>query len=613
MSMTRHPSPIASTLAQTARRFAPHLMLALVVACVPVQTATAAPDAKPPASGAPAVAPVPTENPLRSADDATRKRAIDDAYLTFQRSCRPCHGNLGAGDGPYAVVFPQRAADLRRPSRDISTDAVRFKRIRDGAAALPERNWESNMPAFGGELDPQQIWGLVLLLEDLGKWPGGVDPDVMPKDVYDSRCAACHGTAGNGDGPLAPEVFPAPRDLAHGPYRLRATVSGGAPLDSDIIGVTAHGLGDTSMGRFLALGAQRLEDLAGYVQSLAPTLFATQAATIATTPMPSESIVSLATRGRAVYETAKCAECHGPGGRGDGPAAATLKDSAGHPSIATNLTKRWLFKGGGTAADVYRILTAGMDGTPMQAYPTMSPEDRWAVGYYIDRLARSRMRFAPTVQAAVVTEKLPLDPSAPFWKAALPALVPLGAQMEVPPYWSQPSVDQVEVVAAVNDDQFGILLIWDDRSRNVTNEDAAPTDVPATLARRGSWRLTDAVAVQFPEKADPKGVLPLAYLGDPKHPVQRWTWSADRQERGEAQALIEQIAGANAAPTTVGDAPPVQTAATYADGQWRVLLIGKRPAQSLASLPMAVQAWDGAFGEAGRWQSFSAWLDVKLR
>jgi DMSO reductase family type II enzyme heme b subunit len=216
------------------------------------------------------------------------------------------------------------------------------------------------------------------------------------------------------------------------------------------------------------------------------------------------------------------------------------------------------------------------------------------------------------VQGDVVKEKLPLDPNDPFWKATPTALVPLGPQIEALPYWTQPSIDLVEVVAAASADQIGILIVWDDPSRNVANEDTAPNDVADAIARRGSWRLPDAVALQFPAKADPKGILPLPYLGDAKRPVRRWRWSADRQERGEAQAIIENIAGPTATPTTVTDAPPVQTAAVYADGQWRVLMITKRPPASIASFPMAVQAWDGSSGESGHSQSFSAWIDVKL-
>ena len=61
------------------------------------------------------------------------------------------------------MAYARRASDLRRPSRDIASDAVRFTRIRDGAASLPDRAWESSMPAFGDDLDTNAIWGLVLL------------------------------------------------------------------------------------------------------------------------------------------------------------------------------------------------------------------------------------------------------------------------------------------------------------------------------------------------------------------------------------------------------------------------------------------------------------------
>ncbi len=554
------------------------------------------------------------DNPLRTADAAIQKQARADAFLTFQKSCRPCHGNLGAGDGPYAVAFPQKASDLRRPSRDIATDEVRFERIRNGAGSFSGHPWETNMPAFGGELTDQEIWGLVLLLDDFVKNPGGIDSDAVGSDVYATRCAACHGETGRGDGSLAPELLPRPRDLARGPYRLRGTPSGSPPIDSDVIGVIAHGVGDTSMGRFLALGSQRLEDVVAHVQSLAPELFATKPSGITMTALPREPIAQLVTRGRAVYASAKCAECHGQSGRGDGPASASLKDVEGNPSIASNLTKQWTLKGGGSTNDFFRILTAGMDGTPMQSYASsLSPEDRWALGYYLEHIARQRARFSSTVHAAVVTEKLPLDPTAAFWRASPPMLVPLGPQMETPPYWTYPSIDLVEVVVAVNADQLGIFLTWDDRSRDVVNGETAATTIPAALARRASWRLSDAIAVQFPEKVDPKGTLPSPYLGDTKRPLRRWLWSADRQEKGDTRALVEQIAGTAATSTAGGDIPPVETAATWVDGQWRVVMLTKRPPKTVASLPMSIQAWDGAAGEAGTWRSFSAWLNLQLR
>lgn len=556
-------------------------------------------------------APIPAENPLRTADQATRTAARAAAWTTFQRACRPCHGSVGSGDGPFAYSFPKNAADLRRPSREIVADATRFARIRDGAATLGAHAWESNMPAFGDDLDPQAIWGLVALLDELGQAASGIDVDAGGPEIYADRCAVCHGANGAGDGPLANELLPPPRNFVHGSYRLRSTDYGAAPIDSDIIGATANGVGDTSMGRFLILGADRLETLAKHVMSFNRTLFETLPDGVTGNPMPQGSTLQLATRGRAVYAEANCGECHGATGRGDGPKGLTLKDDEGHPSIPTNLTQRWKMKVGGTPNEVYRTLLTGFSGTEMKSYASaMSSDDRWALAHYVDRIARPQPHYAPTIHAALVSEALPADPNDPFWKPMLPATVTMAPQVEIAPYWTAPAVEMVDVAVAANDDEVGILLIWDDRSRDVRDEEAPASTVAAALARYGSWKLGDAIAVEFPEKLDAKAPLPSSFLGDAKRAVRRWQWSATRQERGEATASVATFRGPGSTP--VPSTESVRTAASYADGQWRVVLIGKRPPKTIATLPIALQAWDGSSGEAGNFQSFSAWMSLSL-
>ncbi|MCC6764162.1 MAG: c-type cytochrome [Deltaproteobacteria bacterium] len=552
------------------------------------------------------------ENPLRKADPKERATALTAAWTTFQSSCRPCHGSLGAGDGPHAYAFPKRSADLRRPSREVAPDAVRFARIRDGAAVLPERPWESNMPAFGDELDASAIWGLVALLEDFGKEGSGLDAESSGTDIYAARCAACHGASGAGDGPLAAELLPPPRNFVHGAYRLRSTEFGEAPLDSDIIGSTAHGLGVTGMGRFLSLGVQRLEDVAATVMSFNPKLFAGTPKTLTGSPTPAQSIDQLAARGRAVYEEAKCAECHGATGRGDGPSASTLKDDEGHPSVATNLTQRWTFKIGSSANDVFRTLASGLNGTSMKSYSNLPPDDRWALAYYLDRIGRGRPRAATSIPAAVVTDEIPLDPAHPFWKAALRTEVPMAPQIEIAPHWTDPAISVVEVVAAVNKDQLGMMLTWDDRSPDLRNDETRAASVAAALARHGAWKLPDAIAVEFPKEIDSKGALPPSLLGDEKRPVRRWYWSAERQERGEAEAIVQLVAGPRATPVTSTDSGPVRTAAAHANGQWRVVMVAKRPG-AVTSLPVSIQAWDGGAGESGTWFGYSAWMTLNLQ
>jgi DMSO reductase family type II enzyme heme b subunit len=244
---------------------------------------------------------------------------------------------------------------------------------------------------------------------------------------------------------------------------------------------------------------------------------------------------------------------------------------------------------------------------------TLSPEERWAVSAYIERLGRLRPRYLPSIVASTVTEKLPLDPVAPLWKTIPTTSIPLGPQIELQPYWTEPSIDSVDVMAAVNGDELAILLVWDDRSRDVQASDTPAPSVSAAIARHGSWHLPDAIAVQLPEKIDPKGTLPPVYLGDATHPVRRWLWSADRQEKGDSQAVVQHLAGPQATPTASPEQAAVQTAGIYADGQWRVVLLTKRPPSSLAALPIALHAWDGGAGESGHWHGFSGWVNVKLR
>lgn len=63
---------------------------------------------------------------------------------------------------------------------------------------------------------------------------GSVNVAPVCPDVYRSRCTACHGVSGRGDGPLAASLIPAPRDFSKstfGRYRsdeaLRQVIAGG--------------------------------------------------------------------------------------------------------------------------------------------------------------------------------------------------------------------------------------------------------------------------------------------------------------------------------------------------------------------------------------------------
>ena len=56
---------------------------------------------------------------------------------------------------------------------------------------------------------------------------------------------------------------------------------------------------------------------------------------------------------------AKCWECHGQGGKGDGEKAAGLKDDLGFPILPADLTTGQ-FKSGPAVEDIFRTMTTGL-------------------------------------------------------------------------------------------------------------------------------------------------------------------------------------------------------------------------------------------------------------
>jgi cytochrome c oxidase cbb3-type subunit 2 len=128
-------------------------------------------------------------------------------------------------------------------------------------------------------------------------------------------------------------------------------------------------------------------------------------------PAPTPELIE---RAKTVWQGAKCWECHGNSGKGDGEKAAGLKDELGFPIRPADLTAGQ-FKSGAAVEDIFRTMTTGLSGSPMPSYRDALPEaDRWALSYYV--LALSAFKDPLT------GESLPISPAD---RAALnnPALV----------------------------------------------------------------------------------------------------------------------------------------------------------------------------------------------
>jgi cytochrome c oxidase cbb3-type subunit 2 len=101
-------------------------------------------------------------------------------------------------------------------------------------------------------------------------------------------------------------------------------------------------------------------------------------------PTPSPDLIS---HGKDVWQNAKCWECHGNLGKGDGEKAAGLKDDFGFPIRPADLTSGQ-FKSGPAVQDIFRTMSTGLSGTPMPSYrDSLSEQDRWALAYYVVSLS----------------------------------------------------------------------------------------------------------------------------------------------------------------------------------------------------------------------------------
>jgi mono/diheme cytochrome c family protein len=89
---------------------------------------------------------------------------------------------------------------------------------------------------------------------------------------------------------------------------------------------------------------------------------------------------SLVKRGEALFKPT-CSPCHGEGGLGDGPTAATLNPKP------RNFHSLQGWKNGSKVSDIYKTLQEGVPGSGMAAYNYLPPADLFALIHYVRSMA----------------------------------------------------------------------------------------------------------------------------------------------------------------------------------------------------------------------------------
>jgi len=294
----------------------------------------------------------------------------------------------------------------------------------------------------------EELRGLVAYVQKLGTnrgaWREAFEPQMLSasvmaipqtdeqvargKRVYDRRCVGCHGVKGDGNGPVATFLDPRPRDFTLASFKFRTTPSGSLPTDGDLYRTLTRGVRWTAMPTWHELPEKDRIAVIAYIKTFSPRWQEEKPEPpihVGDPPAPTPEVLA---RGQALYTQAKCFQCHGDGGKGDGPSADDLKDDLKFPIRPTDFTKGQ-FKGGGDVRDIFRTMTTGLDGTPMPSFAdSMEEDERWAISYYVlafsafsDPLTGEKLRLDASTRAllnapesrAFGSSRLALDPAAP--------------------------------------------------------------------------------------------------------------------------------------------------------------------------------------------------------
>jgi len=432
------------------------------------------------------------------------------------------------------------------------------------------------------------------------------------KVLYNQKCAHCHGTTGDGNGPAKLFLRPEPRDFTASTFKFRTTASGELPSDDDIRRSIRLGMPYTAMPPWPGLSEKQVTNLVYYIKTFS-TDFSGPFGEVEPLEMPDAPSITDETiaRGRDIYVENQCFDCHGQRGLGNGKSAPTLADQWDQPIRAADLSKRWTFRGGGTREDIYRTFTTGLDGSPMPSFEVNPLEDRWALVDYVYSLSEDEPDYATVVTATFSLESVDLANPESAFDGVDDAYFPVVGQIIEPGRDFFPSVNGIEVAAVYDTDNVVFRLRWNDMRAETTGSNTPDMEVPAWPEDTDTTAAySDAVALQFPSEMPSGTELPYFLFGDRKHPID--LWFADL-----AGTSANHYVGEGSGHLTT-DGPSVSSSTRFDDGQWTVYLSRSRTEEGHISfdegtfVPVSFSVWDGFARERGNRRGLTGWYHVYL-
>ena len=333
--------------------------------------------------------------PIKIVDDQAGNRTLEKTATTERLFDFNGKEQIKLTPDTDGLLFvPMQAHDkvplIWTPNKEYTGDTVKIAAETDELHALIAyvQKLGMNRGKWRDLFEPQQIE----VTE--ASFPRSPQMIAYGKEVYERRCIGCHGVKGDGNGVAATFLFnQRPRNFNLGVFKFRVTQKP-VPTDGDLLRTITRGVRGTAMPAWYELPLNDRIAVIEYIKyELAvdrsdPTKpYAYFVEEPAGAPLaagaPPAPTTELLNHGKDVWQSAKCWECHGHTGKGNGEKAAGLKDDFGFPVRPADLTSGQ-FKSGPAVEDIFRTVSTGLSGTPMPSYRDSLPEaDRWALAYYI--------------------------------------------------------------------------------------------------------------------------------------------------------------------------------------------------------------------------------------
>jgi DMSO reductase family type II enzyme heme b subunit len=574
----------------------------------------------------------------------TYQEAVRAGSLVYFSNCFYCHGDQLNGKGHFAKGLDPLPTDFE----DVGTiaqlqESFLFWRITTGGPGRPTGGmpWNSAMPVWHEMLSEEEVWNVIMFLyDDVAQVPRMWDQSISKAvttmkdkiasqrakmssmDIYQLRCAVCHGEKGAGDGPAAKFLRPRPRDFTAGLWKYKTSPGDLPPRDIDLFTTIKSGLDNTSMpGWPDVLNDKQIGDLVALIKTfdtsgiwapkdaknedfdndgryLKPNvrIITDEESTEGQIAYSAESIAL----GKEVFEE-NCRKCHGQEGRGNITSGKFLDDDWGYRIWSRDLTKPWTWRvtevssetdqaahndahRDETIRNIYTRVSIGIRGTPMPSHratqkgedDAITREDRWHVANYAYSLRAGTIWPGErnVIESVELAGDLPSSVNDAAWEKVPASTFRLVPNIVKEDRLFTPLNDAITVRVAYNDLEIAFLLEVNDRT-----ESRPGGPVLEQLPNKSEKMFSDAVAIQFPKEgayATAPVEKPLYRHGDADRPTTIWYWNAGSVEPAvEPRAVLLDATGPDAKLTPRANGNDFVAQGEWQDGRWRVLM--KRP------------------------------------